>query len=117
MPELPEVETTRRGIEPHVTGRRVVELAVHEPRLRWPVRANIASIVRDTSIVGVRRRAKYLLIDLDCDHAMVFDIGGGSSELIWLDLDRRQGYWRRSLADRLDAHTCLSGTCSSIAGR
>ena len=56
------------------------------------------------------------LIDLDCDHAMVFDIGGGSSELIWLDLGRRRGYWRRSLADRLDAHTCISAWTSLPIG-
>lgn len=56
------------------------------------------------------------LIDLDCDHAMVFDIGGGSSELIWLDLERRRGYWRRSLADRLDAHTCITAWTSLPVG-
>ena len=56
------------------------------------------------------------LIDLECDHAMVFDIGGGSSELIWLDLARRQGYWRRSLADRMDAHTCISAWTSLPVG-
>jgi exopolyphosphatase/guanosine-5'-triphosphate,3'-diphosphate pyrophosphatase len=47
---------------------------------------------------------------------MVFDIGGGSSELIWLDLARRQGHWRRSLADRLDAHTCISAWTSLPVG-
>ena len=56
------------------------------------------------------------LIDIESDHAMVFDIGGGSSELIWLDLDRRQGYWRRSLADRLDAHACISAWTSLPVG-
>jgi len=56
------------------------------------------------------------LIDLDSDHAMVFDIGGGSSELIWLDLGLRRGHWRRSLADRLDAHTCISAWTSLPVG-
>jgi len=37
MPELPEVETTRRGVDPHVVGRRIVALELHEPRLRWRV--------------------------------------------------------------------------------
>ena len=64
MPELPEVETTRRGIEPALVDRRVIELAVHEPRLRWPVAAGIAADVAGQRIIGVRRRAKYLLIDL-----------------------------------------------------
>lgn len=89
MPELPEVETTRRGIEPHVEGRRVVELAVHEPRLRWPVRSNIASAVRDASIIGVRRRAKYLLIDLDCGSSLMLHLGmSGSLRVLPADTPR-----------------------------
>ncbi|MGE0627446.1 MAG: Ppx/GppA phosphatase family protein [Hyphomicrobiaceae bacterium] len=56
------------------------------------------------------------LIDVDCDYALVFDIGGGSSELIWLDLKRRKGHWRRSLADRLDAHTCIAAWTSLPVG-
>jgi formamidopyrimidine-DNA glycosylase len=65
MPELPEVETTRRGIEPHVAGRRIVQLAVHEPRLRWRVDAGLPAAVAGQRVQGVRRRAKYLLIDLE----------------------------------------------------
>jgi len=65
VPELPEVETTRRGIEPHVLGRRVVALAVHEPRLRWRVDAAMPAAVAGQRVSGVRRRAKYLLIDLE----------------------------------------------------
>ena len=56
------------------------------------------------------------LIETDCDYALVFDIGGGSSELIWLDLDRRSGPWRRSLADRLDAHACIAAWTSLPVG-
>jgi exopolyphosphatase/guanosine-5'-triphosphate,3'-diphosphate pyrophosphatase len=56
------------------------------------------------------------LIDLECDHAMVFDIGGGSSELIWLDLRRRRSQWRRSLADRLEANACISAWTSLPVG-
>ena len=56
------------------------------------------------------------LIDLESDHAMVFDIGGGSSELIWLDLAKRKGQWRRTLADRLDAHTCITAWTSLPIG-
>jgi formamidopyrimidine-DNA glycosylase len=65
VPELPEVETTRRGIEPHVQGRRIVALAVHEPRLRWRVDAAMPAAVAGQRVAGVRRRAKYLLIDLE----------------------------------------------------
>ena len=65
MPELPEVETTRRGIEPHLQGHRVVTLAVHEPRLRWRVDTSMPTAVAGQRVSGVRRRAKYLLIDLE----------------------------------------------------
>jgi exopolyphosphatase/guanosine-5'-triphosphate,3'-diphosphate pyrophosphatase len=56
------------------------------------------------------------LIDTDCDLALVFDIGGGSSELIWLDLSRRTGSWRRSLADRLEANDCIVAWTSLPVG-
>jgi formamidopyrimidine-DNA glycosylase len=65
MPELPEVETTRRGIEPHVVGRRVVSLALHEPRLRWRVPGTLPAKLAGQRIRLAGRRAKYLLIELE----------------------------------------------------
>lgn len=65
MPELPEVETTRRGIEPHAVGRRILRLAVHEPRLRWPVAKGMPRQVKNQRIRGAGRRGKYLLLELD----------------------------------------------------
>lgn len=65
MPELPEVETTLRGIEPYLKGRRIAEVCVREPRLRWPVPAALARDAAGQAIRGARRRAKYLLIDLE----------------------------------------------------
>lgn len=62
MPELPEVETTRRGIAPHLLGRRVARVLVREPRLRWPVPANLSAELEGRRIDSVERRAKYLLI-------------------------------------------------------
>jgi formamidopyrimidine-DNA glycosylase len=63
MPELPEVETTRRGIAPHASGRRVTELIVRDSRLRWPVPADLAETLRGQMILSVERRAKYLLFN------------------------------------------------------
>ena len=63
MPELPEVETTRRGVAPHVVGRRVERLIVREPRLRWPVPDDLAARLEGRRITDIRRRAKYLLFD------------------------------------------------------
>ncbi len=65
MPELPEVETTRRGIEPHVVGRRIRRLRVHDRRLRWPVDAALAAAVDGSTIRRAGRRAKYLLIETE----------------------------------------------------
>ena len=61
MPELPEVETTRRGVLPHVVGRRIAAVLVRERRLRWPVPYDIDASIRGQRIVAVQRRAKYLL--------------------------------------------------------
>jgi formamidopyrimidine-DNA glycosylase len=65
MPELPEVETTARGLAPHLLARRIVDTHVHDSRLRWPVAATLAADLRDQRIVAVGRRAKYLLLQLD----------------------------------------------------
>ena len=65
MPELPEVESTRRGIERAAAGRRIRQLRVHDPRLRWPVDAQMPSLVAGQRIVAVERRAKYLLLRLE----------------------------------------------------
>jgi formamidopyrimidine-DNA glycosylase len=65
LPELPEVETTRRGIEPYAVGRKIVRLAVHEPRLRWPVAKGMPRQVAGQRILATGRRAKYLLFELD----------------------------------------------------
>jgi formamidopyrimidine-DNA glycosylase len=65
MPELPEVETTARGIAPHVTGRWIKRLTVYEPRLRWPVAAGLPRWAKGQLITGVRRRAKYIVLDLE----------------------------------------------------
>lgn len=65
MPELPEVETTRRGLEPHLKGQRISSLIVRDSRLRWPVDPQLPELCREALIVALRRRAKYLLIDLE----------------------------------------------------
>ncbi len=62
MPELPEVETTRRGISPHILGRRVERVLLRQRRLRWPVPAELGPLLEGQRIVSVERRAKYLLL-------------------------------------------------------
>ena len=62
MPELPEVETTRRGIAPHIEGQVLGQVIVNEARMRWPVSPEIEDL-EGCRVVAVRRRAKYLLLD------------------------------------------------------
>lgn len=64
MPELPEVETTRRGLARYVRGRRIRALKVYERRLRWPVAAGLPARVAGQRIVSTGRRGKYLLLRL-----------------------------------------------------
>ena len=63
MPELPEVETTLRGIAPHITGQRIVQVTVRTHRLRFDIPAELATNISGTRVERVSRRAKYLLFD------------------------------------------------------
>ncbi len=65
MPELPEVETTRRGIAPALIGRRVIGVVVRDRRLRWPIPAHFEAAIERQVIRRVERRAKYILIGFD----------------------------------------------------
>ena len=65
MPELPEVETTRRGIAPHLEGQRVTRVVVRERRLRWPIPEDLDVRLSGQRIQCVERRAKYLLIQAE----------------------------------------------------
>jgi len=65
VPELPEVETTRRGIRRALRGRRVTGMVLREPRLRWPVDVSLVASLPGQQVRDVHRRAKYLLIELE----------------------------------------------------
>jgi len=71
LPELPEVETTRRGLTPYARKRRIAALAVYEPRLRWPVPRSLPARVAGQRITRVGRRAKYLLLELESGTLLV----------------------------------------------
>ena len=62
MPELPEVETTRRGITPHLMGRKVARVEIRQARLRWPVSEELATQLPGRRIEHITRRGKYLLL-------------------------------------------------------
>jgi formamidopyrimidine-DNA glycosylase len=71
MPELPEVETTRRGIAPHLLDRRVTRMIVRQPRLRWPIPHELPSLLKGRKVCGVERRGKYLLIRFRHGHLLI----------------------------------------------
>lgn len=70
MPELPEVETTRRGLAPHLEGRRIAGVTLRRPDLRWPIPREIETLLPSRNILSIRRRAKYLLMDTDVGTAI-----------------------------------------------
>ncbi len=65
MPELPEVETTRRGLLPHLVGATIVDVTVRDTRLRWPIPATLKKRMVSRVIQDVTRRGKYLLWDIE----------------------------------------------------
>lgn len=65
MPELPEVETTCNGIRPHCIGHQISHVVVRNPRLRWPITADLPQRVAGETIHSIARRAKYILMELD----------------------------------------------------
>jgi len=70
MPELPEVEVSRRGLAPQLAGRKISGVSVREPRLRWPVPRDVLALAGRT-VGAVRRRGKYLLVDCGDGHLIL----------------------------------------------
>ncbi len=71
MPELPEVETTRRGIEKHLRGKTVSDVVVRQRQLRWPIPKSLARHLKTQTINAVERRGKYLLVQFDRGTLMI----------------------------------------------
>ncbi|CDZ62099.1 DNA-formamidopyrimidine glycosylase [Neorhizobium galegae bv. orientalis] len=79
MPELPEVETVRRGLAPAMEGAVIARLELNRPDLRFPLPENFAGAVNERRIVSLGRRAKYLLIDLEDDLTVISHLGMSGS--------------------------------------
>jgi formamidopyrimidine-DNA glycosylase len=75
MPELPEVETVRRGLGPVMEGRRIARVALKRGDLRWPFPPRFRERLEGRRIVSVVRRAKYLLADLDSGETLIMHLG------------------------------------------
>src|SRR5271165_1239009 len=79
MPELPEVETVRRGLEPAMEGARFTKVEVHRGDLRWPLPKDFARSLEGNTVTGIGRRAKYLLADLSSGDVLLMHLGMSGS--------------------------------------
>lgn len=75
MPELPEVETVRRGLAPAMEGRRIDRADVNRPDLRWPFPDRMADRLTGARVLRLGRRSKYILVDLDRDETLIIHLG------------------------------------------
>jgi formamidopyrimidine-DNA glycosylase len=79
MPELPEVETVRRGLAPVMEGARFVDVVAHRGDLRWPLPEDFVARLKNKTVTGLGRRAKYLLADLSSGDVLVMHLGMSGS--------------------------------------
>ncbi|WP_112320794.1 bifunctional DNA-formamidopyrimidine glycosylase/DNA-(apurinic or apyrimidinic site) lyase [Oceanibium sediminis] len=82
MPELPEVETVRRGLEPVLTGQRITRAEVRRPDLRWPFPPRMAERLTGQRVLRLGRRSKYLLVDLESAETLIIHLGMSGRMLI-----------------------------------
>jgi formamidopyrimidine-DNA glycosylase len=85
MPELPEVETVRRGLAPAMEGARFAKVDVHRGDLRWPLPKDFAQRLGGRTVTGIGRRAKYLLADLSSGDVLVMHLGMSGSFHVFQD--------------------------------
>jgi formamidopyrimidine-DNA glycosylase len=96
MPELPEVETVRRGLEPAMQGARFLKVEARRKNLRFPLPRNFVERLEGSSVTGLGRRAKYLLADLSSGDVLLMHLGmSGSFRLAKADQARTPGDFHR----------------------
>jgi formamidopyrimidine-DNA glycosylase len=91
MPELPEVETVRRGLEPAMEGERFVKVEVNRSDLRWPLPKDFAQRLKGKTVIGLGRRAKYLLADLSSGDVLVMHLGMSGSFRVFHENGKQLG--------------------------
>jgi formamidopyrimidine-DNA glycosylase len=91
MPELPEVETVRRGLEQAMTGQRFASVDVRRGDLRWPLPKDFAQRLKGKTVTGIGRRAKYLLADLSSGDVLVMHLGMSGSFHVFRENDKHLG--------------------------
>ncbi|MGA2568243.1 MAG: bifunctional DNA-formamidopyrimidine glycosylase/DNA-(apurinic or apyrimidinic site) lyase [Pseudolabrys sp.] len=96
MPELPEVETVRRGLAPAMEGARLAKVEVRDCRLRWPIAKDFEKRLTGQTVEGLGRRAKYLLADLSSGEVLVMHLGMSGSFRVGADAKPGVYYHERS---------------------
>ena len=112
MPELPEVETVKRGLEPSFTHAKIINVKQNRPDLRFPFPENFQSRLTGREIIGLGRRAKYLLIHLDSDETIISHLGMSGS---WRVENRTPGsyYYEKN---KLAAHDHFEMDIKTVKG-
>ena len=82
MPELPEVETVRRGLAPHLEGRIIARAEARRPDLRWPLPPDLVQVLTGARVTGLRRRSKYILADMEDRGSLLLHLGMSGRMLI-----------------------------------
>ncbi|KJZ21134.1 bifunctional DNA-formamidopyrimidine glycosylase/DNA-(apurinic or apyrimidinic site) lyase [Loktanella sp. S4079] len=82
MPELPEVETVKAGIAPAMEGQVIVQADINRPDLRWPFPENMSARLTGKRVLGLRRRSKYILADLDSGETLLIHLGMSGRMLV-----------------------------------
>jgi formamidopyrimidine-DNA glycosylase len=91
MPELPEVETVRRGLQQAMEGERIAKVEVRRGDLRWPLPKDFAQRLKGKTVTGIGRRAKYLLADLSSGDVLVMHLGMSGSFHVSREKDKHLG--------------------------
>jgi formamidopyrimidine-DNA glycosylase len=102
MPELPEVETVRRGLAPAMEGARFAKVEVRDRRLRWPIAKDFAKRLEGKTVAGLGRRAKYLLADLSSGDVLLMHLGMSGSFRVGKDAKPGVYYHERGKSTKHD---------------
>jgi formamidopyrimidine-DNA glycosylase len=102
MPELPEVETVRRGLQPVMEGARFAKVEARRRDLRWPLPKNFAARLENQTVEGLGRRAKYLLADLSSGDVLLMHLGmSGSFRVLNGGGEKRPGKYHHERTQHL----------------
>jgi formamidopyrimidine-DNA glycosylase len=101
MPELPEVETVRRGLEQAMQGERIARVEVRRGDLRWPLAKDFVQRLQGKTVTGLGRRAKYLLVDFSSGDVLLMHLGMSGSFHVFAGNDQQLGRYYHERAKAL----------------